>query len=79
MNTGSVPHTVTARDGAFDSGPLDPNAQWSYTATTAGTIDYYCTLHPWMKATLTVSATAGVPARPQREAPSALPREPKQK
>ncbi len=77
VNTGSVPHTVTARDGAFDSGSLDPSAQWSYTATTAGTIEYYSTL--WMKGTLTVSGKAGVPTGPQREAPSALPREPKEK
>jgi hypothetical protein len=42
-------------------------------------IDSQGTLHRWMKTTLTVSGTAGVPARPQREAPSALPREPRQK
>lgn len=50
-NKDLVPHTVTAA-GAFDSGPIQPNATWTYTATKAGMFDYGCTLHPTMKAQL---------------------------
>ncbi len=35
-------HTVTADNGLFDSGPLAPNATFSYTFNTAGTYAYYC-------------------------------------
>ena len=50
-NKDLVPHTATAA-GAFDSGPVAPNATWSFTVTTAGSLDYGCTLHPTMKAQL---------------------------
>ena len=50
-NKDLVPHTATAA-GLFDSGPVNPGASWSYTVTTAGSVDYVCTLHPTMKAQL---------------------------
>jgi plastocyanin len=50
-NKDLVPHTVTSA-GAFDSGPVNPSASWSYTAAKAGALDYVCTLHPTMKAQL---------------------------
>jgi plastocyanin len=50
-NKDLVPHTVTSA-GTFDSGPLQPNATWSFTVTNPGTLDYVCTLHPTMKAQL---------------------------
>ncbi|HZG65685.1 MAG TPA: DUF305 domain-containing protein [Herpetosiphonaceae bacterium] len=54
INTGATPHTVTAEDGTlFDSGRLEPGWQFTFTPA-AGTIDYLCTLHPWMKGTLVV-------------------------
>ena len=46
-----VPHTAVAK-GLFESGPIQPNASWSYTVTQAGQIDYVCTLHPTMTAHL---------------------------
>jgi plastocyanin len=54
VNEDAVQHTVTADDGSFDSGLIDPRASWSRTFTTAGTIAYHCTPHPFMKGTVTV-------------------------
>ena len=48
------PHTVTARNGAFDSKNMNPGATFSFTFTTAGTYEYYCLYHPWMKGTVVV-------------------------
>jgi len=53
-NRDIVPHTVTARDGAFDSGMIAAGATWRYVAREAGTVEYYCTFHPTMKGTLKV-------------------------
>ena len=54
INTGVTPHTVTAEDGTlFDSARLEPG--WQFTFTPAvGTVDYLCTLHPWMQGSLVV-------------------------
>jgi plastocyanin len=52
---GSLPHTVTASDGAFDSGNLAGGETFSFTAEEAGTIDYACSIHPDMTGTITVS------------------------
>jgi plastocyanin len=51
---GSLPHTVTAADGSFDSGILKPGATFSQTFDTLGTFDYSCILHPAMIGTITV-------------------------
>ncbi len=48
VNNDSAPHTVTARDGSFNSGNLDPGKSWTYTFTLPGTYSYYCSYHPWM-------------------------------
>jgi plastocyanin len=53
-NTGTQAHTVTAPDGSFDSGLVNPGDTFSLTLASAGTFSYTCTPHPWMKATLTV-------------------------
>lgn len=52
---GSLPHTVTASDGAFDSGDLAGGETFSFTAEEAGTIDYACSIHPDMTGTITVT------------------------
>lgn len=56
-NHDNSPHTVT-----YGSGPrfkssrvLRPGAGFSFTLTRPGTIHYYCSIHPWMKATIVVS------------------------
>jgi plastocyanin len=55
INLDEEPHTATATDGAFDSKALDTNETWNYTATKSGTYSYICSIHPFMKGTLTVT------------------------
>jgi plastocyanin len=47
-NKDSVPHTVTAADGSFNSGSLAQGATFSFTFQKAGTFTYRCTVHPTM-------------------------------
>ncbi len=54
MNRDSVPHTVTASDKSFGSPPIDSNTQFSNTFTTAGAFTYFCSIHPFMTATVIV-------------------------
>lgn len=54
VNDDPYPHTVTATNGAFDSGNLDEHKSWSYTFTKAGTYAITCTYHPTMHETITV-------------------------
>jgi plastocyanin/uncharacterized membrane protein len=49
-------HTVTADDGSFDSGLIDPGHSWKMTFKTPQTVAYHCRPHPNMKATLVVQA-----------------------
>jgi plastocyanin len=44
-NTSTLAHTVTADDGTFDSGSLDPGATFSMTFDTPGSYQYYCQPH----------------------------------
>ncbi len=54
-NTGSRPHTVTADDGSFDSGRLDPGEQFSQTFDQPGTFTYHCGFHPEMQGSIVVA------------------------
>jgi plastocyanin len=54
INLDEEPHTATSTDGAFNSKALDTNQTWNYTATKPGTFPYVCSIHPFMKGTLTV-------------------------
>ncbi|HLY64223.1 MAG TPA: cupredoxin domain-containing protein [Chloroflexota bacterium] len=53
-NFGPSNHTVTANDGSFDSGILLPNAKFTFTLSTPGTLAYHCSIHPTMQGTLIV-------------------------
>jgi plastocyanin len=60
VNNDSVPHTVTADDGSWDSGVLQPGQSFSLVTSKAGHYAYYCALHggpggQGMAATLTVA------------------------
>jgi len=55
-NDDSAPHTVTANDGSFSSGNLNPGDSYTFTFTTPGTYSYHCSYHPWMKGTVVVKA-----------------------
>ena len=56
INDDDMPHSVTANDGTFDSGPIQPGKTYRWTATPPGTIAYHCIFHPSMTATTTVKA-----------------------
>jgi len=47
-------HTATSTTGAFTSPGLEAAEAFSFTPTKAGTYDYFCALHPDMKARLVV-------------------------
>jgi plastocyanin len=53
VNTGTIPHTVTAKDKSFDR-TLQPGERFNYVLRKAGTIDYVCTFHPGMDGMLMV-------------------------
>jgi plastocyanin len=53
-NHDDVEHTITASDNSFTSQPLQTDAQFSHTFTTPGTYSYFCALHPFMTARVTV-------------------------
>ena len=53
-NGDPVAHTVTASDGTFDSGAIDPGRTWSRTFVTPGEYDFFCTPHPFMKGVVVV-------------------------
>lgn len=54
-NKMSMPHTVTADDGSFDSGPLDENQSFSHVFSDAGAFAYHCSIHPFMTGTVIVT------------------------
>jgi alcohol dehydrogenase (cytochrome c) len=62
-NKDTVAHTATARDGSFDTSIINPGSSGTATVQGQGKVDYYCTIHPWMIASLTIggpSTTSGV-------------------
>ncbi|RJQ13145.1 MAG: amidase [Dehalococcoidia bacterium] len=56
VNEDAFAHTTTSDDGStFDSQPLTPNGgTFKFTASKTGTFTYACTIHPDMKASITV-------------------------
>ena len=54
VNADLVPHTATARDGAFNSNTIAVGGTWRWTARGRGTLPYVCALHPAMSALLRV-------------------------
>ena len=68
-NTDSVGHDITVASGptTFQSPLLSKGQSWSYTFTSSGTYAYICSIHPDMKATVSVAAAAA-PAAPAASA-----------
>ena len=59
VNDDDEAHTVTATGKSFDSAGLDTGNAWQHVFAAPGTYQYFCELHPYMKATIVV-----VPASP---------------
>ncbi|HEX6281785.1 MAG TPA: plastocyanin/azurin family copper-binding protein [Nitrososphaera sp.] len=65
-NEDNVPHTVTSsQEGVFDSSLINPSDTWLLNSAeiAPAEYEYYCTLHPFMVATLVVSNGAAPPAQ----------------
>ena len=58
--TNAAPPTHTSTSNAtppvWDSGNIAGGKSFSHTFTTAGTFEYHCKIHPFMKGTVTVTA-----------------------
>src|SRR5918993_492291 len=70
-NTGSRPHTVTADDGSFDSGRLDPGEQFSQTVDQPGIFTYHCGFHPEMQGSIVVTDAQEQAAESDEATPTA--------
>ena len=53
-NLDGEPHTVASTDGLFRSTAQDQNDSYRFTFDKSGTFRYICSIHPNMKATITV-------------------------
>ena len=54
VNKDEFPHTVVENNKTFRSNGLDTDDTFSFTFTKAGTFDYFCSLHPYMKGKIIV-------------------------
>jgi amicyanin len=64
INEDDIPHAIAATGKAFRSKVLDTDDKYSFTFTTAGTYEYFCSLHPHMTGTIVVETTTGGGAAP---------------
>ena len=55
VNGDDIPHTIVANNRAFRSKTLDTEDQFSFTFSTAGEFEYFCSLHPHMVGKIIVS------------------------
>jgi manganese oxidase len=55
INDDSGRHTVTSKDGIFDSGMMGKGQSFSYTFDKAGEYPYFCSPHPGMVGTVVVT------------------------
>jgi len=53
-NNDQLVHTITADDGSWDSGAIEPGKPWSHTFAQPGEVAFHCTPHPFMKAVVVV-------------------------
>ena len=53
-NRDPLPHSVTAVDRSFNSGLIQPGKTYRHTFSRAGTFNFFCMPHPFMKGTIVV-------------------------
>jgi len=53
-NNDQLQHSVTANDGSWDSGLINPGGTWTHTFTQPGEYAFHCTPHPFMKGVVVV-------------------------
>jgi plastocyanin len=54
-NTTAAPHTVTADNGAFDSGTVNPGSTTTMMFSNPGSYPFHCAIHTYMTGTITVT------------------------
>ena len=59
INDDDIPHTVASNTKLFKSKALDTEDEFSFTFTTPGSYDYFCSLHPHMTGAIVVEAATG--------------------
>ena len=59
INDDDIPHTVASSTKLFKSNALDTNDKFSFTFTTPGAYEYFCSLHPHMTGAIVVEAATG--------------------
>ena len=55
INVDDIPHLVSEKDGKFRSSALDTNDKFSQTFSIAGTVEYFCAIHPHMTGRIVVT------------------------
>jgi amicyanin len=55
VNADDIPHLISEKDGKFRSSALDTNDKFSQTFSTAGTVEYFCAIHPHMTGKIVVA------------------------
>ena len=58
-NEDDVPHTVASSSKVFKSKALDTGDKFSFTFTTPGAYQYFCSVHPYMTGAVVVEAATG--------------------
>jgi amicyanin len=58
-NEDDIPHTVVSTTKAFKSKVLDTGDSFTFTFTTAGEYEYFCSIHPHMTGKVVVEAKTG--------------------
>jgi plastocyanin len=59
VNDDDIPHTVASSSKVFKSKALDTSDKFSFTFTTPGVYEYFCSLHPHMTGAIVVEAATG--------------------
>ena len=54
-NEDDIPHVVAEKNVSFRSKALDTGDAYSHTFTTAGTVEYFCAIHPHMTGKIVVT------------------------
>ena len=58
-NKDDIPHAIASVSALFRSKALDTDDNYSFTFTSPGTYQYFCSLHPHMTGTIVVEAATG--------------------
>jgi plastocyanin len=59
INDDDIPHTVASSTKLFRSKTLDTEDKFSFSFTTPGSYEYFCSLHPHMTGAIVVEAATG--------------------